>query len=127
MDPTTAKVLLIEDDALLYGMYQVKFDLANITLLVAHGGYEGLATAKKEQPDLILLDIRMDDLDGFEVLKRLKADPGMAEIPVFLLSNMGEKDNAEKGKALGAEGYIMKAKVLPNELIALVRDRLQKL
>ncbi len=127
MDILKASILLIEDDPLLYDMYKIKFDLAGLRLLVAHGGYEGLAMAKKERPDLILLDIRMDDLDGFEVLKRLKADPSLSTIPVFLLTNMGEKDNAQRGKELGAEGYIMKAKLLPQDLIDLVTERLKKI
>lgn len=127
MKPGDATILLIEDDALLYDMYKIKFDIAKLKLLVAHGGYEGLSAAKKNKPDLILLDIRMDDLDGFEVLKRLKADPSLSPIPVYLLTNMGEKDNAEQGKSLGAEGYIMKAKILPSELIDLVSKRLQKI
>lgn len=101
------------------------FSVSGLRLLIAHGGYEGLGKAKKEHPHLILLDIKMDDLDGFEVLKRLKADPSLAPIPVFLLTNMGEKDNAEKGLSLGAETYIMKAKVLPNEIIDKVRIRLE--
>ena len=126
MDITHATVLLIEDDLLLYEMYKMKFDVSGLHLLVAHGGYDGLAVAKREKPDLILLDIKMDDLDGFEVLKRLKADPSLQSIPVFLLTNMGEKDNAEKGLQLGAEAYIMKAKVLPSEIVARVTTRLQK-
>ena len=125
MDITHATVLLIEDDPLLYEMYKMKFDVSKLHLLVAHGGYDGLAVAKREKPDLILLDIKMDDLDGFEVLKRLKADPSLQSIPVFLLTNMGEKDNAEKGLQLGAEAYIMKAKVLPSEIVARVTTRLQ--
>jgi DNA-binding response OmpR family regulator len=127
MDPKKANVLLIEDDKLLYDMYKIKFDIAKLRLLVAHGGYEGLSFAKREKPDLILLDIKMDDLDGFEVLKRLKADPSLKDIPVFLLTNMGEKDNTQLGLSLGAEAYIMKAKVLPSELITRVADRLNKI
>lgn len=126
MDITHATVLLIEDDPLLYEMYKMKFDVSKLHLLVSHGGYDGLAVAKREKPDLILLDIKMDDLNGFEVLKRLKADPSLQNIPVFLLTNMGEKDNAEKGLKLGAEAYIMKAKVLPSEIVAKVTARLQK-
>ncbi len=127
MDPKNATILLIEDDALLYDMYKIKFDLAKLHLKVAHGGYEGLASAKKNKPDLILLDIRMDDLDGFEVLKRLKADPSLSTIPVYMLTNMGEKDNAQKGRSLGAEGYIMKAKILPNDLMSLVTARISNM
>ena len=69
----------------------------------------------------------MDDLDGFEVLKRLKADPSLKNIPVFLLTNMGEKDNTQLGLSLGAEAYIMKAKILPSEIIDRVTERIKKI
>lgn len=127
MDLKKAKILLIEDDRMLCGMYAMKFRLSKLNLFVAYGGHEGLDKAKKEKPDLILLDIKMDDLDGFEVLKRLKADPTMKNIPVILLTNMGEKDNAEKGLALGAEQYIMKAKMVPSEIVEIVVKRLEKI
>lgn len=127
MDPKKAKILLIEDERVLCEMYQIKFKVAGLNLLVAYGGYEGLTLAKREKPNLILLDIRMDDLDGFEVLKRLKQDPSMVNIPVFLLTNMGEKDNAAKGLTLGAEMYLIKAELLPQEVFDKVTDRLNKL
>lgn len=127
MNPKKAKILLIEDERVLCEMYQLKFKVAGLNLLVAYGGFEGLDLAKKEKPNLILLDIRMDDLDGFEVLKRLKADPSMAHIPVFLLTNMGEKDNATKGIDLGAEMYLIKAELLPQGVVDKVTDRLNKL
>lgn len=118
------KVLLIEDDALLCEMYKIKFDVSKISMVVAHGGFEGLAMARSEKPNLILLDIKMDDLDGFEVLKKLKRDPKFAPIPVFLLTNLSEKDNAEEGLRLGAESYIMKSKILPKEIVQRVINRL---
>ncbi|MFH2003047.1 MAG: response regulator [Planctomycetota bacterium] len=127
MDPKKASILLIEDDPTLIEMYQLKFRLSELNLLAATGGYRGLDMVKKEKPDLVLLDIRMDDLDGFEVLKRMKADPTLKVIPVYLLTNMGEKDAAEKGKRLGAEAYVMKAKLTPQEVVSLVESRLAKL
>lgn len=126
MDPKKAAILLIEDDPTLIEMYQMKFRLSGLKLLVATGGYSGLAMVKKVKPDLVLLDIRMDDLDGFEVLKRMKADPTLKDIPVYLLTNMGEKDAAEKGKRLGAEAYVMKAKLTPQEVVDMVSLRLNK-
>ncbi|MDX9859261.1 MAG: response regulator [candidate division Zixibacteria bacterium] len=126
MDPKKAAILLIEDDPTLIEMYQMKFRLSGLKLLVATGGYSGLAMVKKVKPDLVLLDIRMDDLDGFEVLKRMKADPTLKDIPVYLLTNMGEKDAAEKGKRLGADAYVMKAKLTPQEVVDMVSLRLNE-
>jgi len=126
MDPKKAKILLIEDERVLCEMYSIKFKVAGLNLLVAYGGYEGLSLAKKNKPNLILLDIRMDDLDGFEVLKRLKHDPSMTDIPVFLLTNVGEKDNAAKGLGMGAEKYLIKAELLPQQVVDVVLERLAK-
>jgi CheY-like chemotaxis protein len=127
MDPKKAKTLLIEDERVLCDMYKIKFEISGLKLLIANGGYEGLAMAKKEKPDLILLDIKMDDLGGFEVLKQLKADPKLSHIPVFLLTNMGEKGNADEGLQLGAEAYIMKSKTVPADIVNLVIARLNKI
>ncbi len=126
MDPKKAKILLIEDERVLCEMYALKFRVAGLNLLVAYGGYEGLSLAKKSKPNLILLDIKMDDLDGFEVLKRLKQDPAMADIPVFLLTNIGEKNSDEKGFKLGAEQYLIKAELLPQQVVNKVLERLAK-
>jgi len=127
MDTKKAKILLIEDDRMLCDMYKVKFEISGLNIFIAYGGYDGLAIAKKEKSDIVLLDIKMDDIDGFEVLKRMKADPSLKDIPVFLLTNMGEKDNIEKGKALGAEEYIMKAKLLPQEVVNKVVKKLKSI
>lgn len=127
MDPKAATILLIEDDRVLADMYRLKFAVSGFSLRLAFGGYEGLDAAKKAKPDLILLDLKMDDLDGFQVLARLKADPSTQAIPVLLLTNMGEKDNAEKGLALGAEAYILKSKTLPQDIVDRVTARLKDL
>lgn len=121
---TGPTILLIEDDSVLCEMYRLKFLVAGIEITVATGGYAGLDQAKKSHPDLVLLDLKMDDLDGFEVLKRLKADPALATIPVFLLTNMGEKDNADEGRRLGAEEYILKSRTLPQDIVNRVTVRL---
>lgn len=127
MEIKKAKTVLIEDERVLCDMYRIKFELSGLKLLAANGGYEGLAMAKKEKPDLILLDIKMDDLDGFEVLKQLKADPKLRHVPVFLLTNMGEKGNADEGLKLGAEAYIMKSKTVPSEIVERVTTRLKNI
>lgn len=127
MDATKAKILLVEDDHILVDMYRIKFKISGLNLLIATGGYQGLDMIKKEKPDLVLLDIKMDDLDGFEVLKKMKADPTVKDIPVFLLTNMSEKEASDEGKQLGAERYVMKAKQTPEEIVEIVTDRLNKI
>jgi len=127
MDWKKAIILLIEDDTLLSSMYAIKFKLSGLKLIIAQNGRAGLTQAIEKKPDLILLDIKMEDIDGFEILKRLKADSTTKNIPVILFTNMGEKENAEKGLALGADQYILKAKTLPSEIVDKVIKRLKKI
>lgn len=127
MDLKKAKILLVEDDRILCDMYRIKFQVSGLNIFNAYGGYEGLDMAKKVKPDLILLDIKMDDLDGFEVLKRLKADPSLMRVPVILLTNMSESKNEEEGLKLGAEAYILKSKTLPQDIVNRAVERLNRL
>ena len=78
------RVLIVDDDAFLSGIYATKLGLEGFTVISARDGEEGLKTAVKELPDLILLDVLMPKLDGFEVLKRLKEDPSTKDIPVIM-------------------------------------------
>ena len=96
------KVLIVDDDAFLSGIYATKLELEGFEVVSARDGEEGLKVAMKEKPALILLDVLMPKLDGFEVLKRLKADAEVKDIPVIMLTNLGQKEDIEKGLADGA-------------------------
>jgi DNA-binding response OmpR family regulator len=82
--------------------------------------------AKKEKPDLVLLDIIMPKLDGFAVLKELKNDPTMGTTHVLLLTNLGQTEDVEKGKQLGADDYFIKANHTPAEIVEKVKYLLTK-
>lgn len=116
----SAKVLLIEDDAFLLGMYVTKLELEHLQPLVATDGDTGLRLAKQEKPDLILLDIILPGMDGFQVLEDLKADPATKGIPVILLTNLGQERDVERGMALGASDYLVKAHYMPSEVVEKV-------
>ena len=90
------KILLIEDDSFLVEMYTTKFELEGFEVVSAEDGKKGLDMVKKEKPDIILLDILMPKMDGFAVLDALKKDTAMADIPVILLTNLGQKDDVKK-------------------------------
>ncbi|OGY47369.1 MAG: hypothetical protein A3J65_00455 [Candidatus Buchananbacteria bacterium RIFCSPHIGHO2_02_FULL_45_11b] len=120
----TAKILLVEDDETLVEMYIMKFKEENLNLLVAKEGEAGLALAQKELPGLILLDIMMPKMDGFAVLTALKKSEKTKEIPVLMLSNLGQEADIAKGKALGAADYIVKSSMTPAELVAKIRTYL---
>ena len=115
------KILLIEDDPDQVFLYLTKFKMEGLKLLTAKNGVEGLAMAKKEKPDIILLDIVMDEMDGMEVLERLKKDNATKNIPVVLLTNLVKKELLEKSKQMGAIGFWSKTEVLPKDAVDRVK------
>lgn len=116
------KILIVEDDAIINLMYKTKLELDGFEVLSATDGAMGLAMAKKEKKDLILLDVIMPQLDGFTVLAELKKDVKTKGIPVILLTNLGTEEDKEKGAKLGAVDYIIKAGFTP----AQVSEKVQK-
>jgi DNA-binding response OmpR family regulator len=87
----------------------------------ADNGEKGLNDAKKKKPSIILLDVLLPKLDGFAVLEKLKADPTTKDIPVVLLTNLGQKDDVEKGLEAGAVDYLIKAHFKPSEIVDKVK------
>lgn len=115
-----AKILLVEDDTILVEMYQAKFELEGHDVSVATNGEECLTILKEFQPELILLDILMPKLNGFHVLKEIKKQPGLRQIPVILLTNLGQAEvdmNQELAKALGVNDYLIKSHHTPDEVV----------
>lgn len=125
MEKEKAYVLLIEDDVFLASIYQKKFEMDGYKITIAANGETGLVEVKKKKPSVILLDILLPKLDGFAVLDRLKADPETKDIPVILLTNLGQKDDVDKGLAAGAVDYLIKAHFKPSEVVQKVRDVLK--
>lgn len=119
------KVLIIEDERMLAEMYATKFTMEGFQVVSADDGVAGLAAAKREQPDVILLDIIMPKLDGFGVLKELKADATLKATPVILLTNLGQEDDVKKGRQLGADDYYVKADHSPQEVVEKARALLK--
>ncbi|MBI2444010.1 MAG: response regulator [Candidatus Magasanikbacteria bacterium] len=125
MEKKKIHILLVEDDVFLAGIYQKKFEMEGFKVSQAENGEKGLLEAKKKKPDAILLDILLPKLDGFVVLERLKADPATKDIPVILLTNLGQKDDVEKGLQQGAADYLIKAHFKPSEVVAKVRSAMK--
>lgn len=115
------KILLVEDDTFLAGIYATKFEQAGFAVSLAADGEAGLKAAKKETPNVILLDILMPKMDGFEVLENLKKDANLSKIPVILLTNLGQREDVEKGLKLGAVDYLIKAHFMPHETVEKVK------
>lgn len=121
MPDKKVKVLIVDDDAFLSGIYATKLELDGFEVATARDGEEGLKAAMREKPDLILLDVLMPKLDGFEVLKRLKADEETKKIPVIMLTNLGQKEDIEKGLQDGAVDYLIKAHFVPAEAVDKIK------
>ncbi|MDD5290564.1 MAG: response regulator [Patescibacteria group bacterium] len=120
------KILLVEDDPFLLSMYNTKFEMENFKVVTAEDGEKGLKLALKEMPDVILLDIMLPRMDGFEVLKALKADKKTSGIPVILLTNLSQKEKVKEGLSLGANDYLIKAHFMPSEVVEKIKKLINK-
>ena len=94
-------------------------------MVKASDGAAGLSLAQIEKPNLILLDILMPKVDGYEMLKKIKNNAKTKKLPVIIFSNLSQKDEIEKGLKLGANDYIIKTSVTPTELAQRVKDYLR--
>lgn len=119
-------ILLVEDDQMLATMYQTKFSMEGLSIQVANDGQAGLDRARELKPSVILLDIILPKLDGFAVLKELKNDAKTKDIPVIMLTNLGQDEDIRKGKELGADDYFVKSNHTPGEIVEKVRTLMKK-
>lgn len=117
-------ILLVEDDSFLAGMYSTKLKMEDFEVELADNGEDALKMVQKNVPDLVLLDIILPRMDGFEVLKSIKNSPKTKDVPVILLTNLGQKKDVDKGLSLGAEDYLIKAHFMPNEVIDKIKKTL---
>ncbi len=116
------KVVWVEDDQFLNGIIKRKLSKTKCLYFNAEGGEEALKIIDKEMPDIVMLDILLPGMDGFEILRRIKSNQKTREIPVILLSNLGQTSDIEKGKSLGALRFMIKATVTPDEIINQIKE-----
>ncbi len=119
------KILIIEDDKFLRELMARKLSDEGYNVVEAVDGEDGVKKMKETNPDLVLLDLILPSIDGFEVLSRVKADSSIASIPIIILSNLGQKEEVEKGLNLGAVDYLIKAHFTPGEIIAKIKNILK--
>ncbi len=119
------KVLIIDDDPFISGMYATRLMNDGFTVVSAPDGFQGLKKAAEEKPNVILLDVLMPKMDGFETLKQLKADPALAAIPVLMLTSMGQKEDIERGIQAGAVDYMVKTHTLPVDASEKIKNVLR--
>jgi DNA-binding response OmpR family regulator len=121
-----AKILIVEDDRFLRELITQKLIREGYNAVEAIDGEDGVKKIKEEGPDIILLDLILPGIDGFEVLKKTKEDPVTANIPVIILSNLGQKDDVDRGMKLGATDYMIKAHFTPGEIVSKVKSILKE-
>lgn len=115
------RILLVEDDRFLRRAAEAALRRHGFTVLTAAEGEEGLRLARAEKPDLVLLDLIMPGLQGFEVLKLLKAEAATSAIPVIVLSNLGQDSDVQRAMEAGAVDYLIKANLALDMLIERVK------
>lgn len=118
------KILFIEDEPTLQKTIGEVLSQEGFSVLEALDGEEGILTAKREKPDLILLDLILPKKNGFEVLAELKKDPETANIKIIVLTNLEGSQDVEKALALGATSYLVKANYDLEEVVAKVKESL---
>ena len=118
-------ILVIEDDKFLRELMAQKLIREGFKISEAVDGEEGLKKIKEEKPGLVLLDLILPGIDGFEVLSRMKEDPEVAQTPVIILSNLGQREDVERGLKLGATDYLIKAHFTPGEIIEKIKAALK--
>lgn len=122
-------VLIIEDEEPIVELYRERLDLEEIDTIEAKNGKEGLEKLRKARPDIILLDILMPEMNGFEFLKEIKKIKSAKDVPILLLTNLGESKidmNKELAFALGIQGYLIKSKNTPDQVLERIYETLEK-
>jgi len=119
------KIILVEDDPFLIDIYVSRLKDEGYEVKVSSNGEKALEEIKKGTPDLLVLDIVMPKMDGWTVLKEISEKIKSKEIKVMILSNLGEKEEVERGYEMGASGYLIKANYTPTEVVEEIKKILE--
>ncbi|PJE64709.1 MAG: response regulator [Candidatus Ryanbacteria bacterium CG10_big_fil_rev_8_21_14_0_10_43_42] len=125
-DEQKKTILIVDDDEYLLEMYVLKFKEAGFVVETAQDGKSAIEVAREKQPAVILLDVVLPAMDGFEILRNIRTEKLVPHARIIMLTNLGQKNDTEKGKALGADGYIVKAHFTPSEVVEKVEAILKK-
>lgn len=119
-------ILLVDDDLTLLEMYEDRLKAEGYTIVQAKNGEEALSKVREVKPSLVILDIMMPKVNGFDVLKNLRADQEFKDIPIIMLTALIQDVDRAQGKKLGATDYIVKSETMPGEVIAKIKKALEK-
>lgn len=120
------KVLLVEDDVALRDIYSARFTAENYDVVTASDGEMALTQAVKEKPDLIILDVMMPKISGFDVLDILRATPETKDTKVIMMTALSQTSDVDKGKTLGADEYLVKSEVTLTDVIEKAKEVLAR-
>ena len=123
MAPEEKRILIADDDPVILRLIQVNLELEGYEVITANNGEEAVAQAKAENPDLVILDIMMPRLDGYQACEQLKSSDDTKDIPVIFLSAKAQQGDIEKGRSFGVAAYLTKP-FDPTELLEVVEQHL---
>ncbi len=121
-----AKILLVEDDEALREIYTARFTAENFQIISAGDGETALTRAVAEKPDLIILDIMMPKISGFDVLDILRATPETKDTKIVIMSALSQQGDIERGKNLGADAYLVKSQSTLTDVVEKVKEVLAR-
>ena len=117
-------IAIIEDDQVINQMYRMKFEAAGFEVVSASDGEAGVKVVQRANPDIILLDLQMPNMNGTEALQKIRHQPANANTPVIILTNLGEEEAPAELRRLGIDSYIVKANLTPSQGVARVKETL---
>jgi DNA-binding response OmpR family regulator len=118
------KILIVEDEKILSKALNIEILNSGFEVYSAYDGLSGIADAQKILPDLIILDLVLPEMDGFEFIHKVRITPETEKIPIMVLSNLGQEKDIQKAMALGANGYFIKTSVDLSEIVMNIKKLL---
>ena len=118
------KIAIIEDDPVISQMYRMKFEADGFDVQLANDGKKGVALVEHFSPDIILMDLQMPEMSGDEALTQIRKAEWGKNIPVIILTNLGEEEAPKTIRGLGIHSYIVKAELTPRQVVQRVKDAL---
>jgi len=122
-----SKIAIVEDDLAISNMYRIKFETEGFEVQLAKNGVQGLKMIESFSPDIVLLDVMMPEMNGDEMLTKLRKESWGADIPVIILTNLGQQEAPEVLKDLNVNSYIVKAEMTPKQVSEFVKKKLDQL
>ena len=122
-----AKIAIVEDDVAIANMYRIKFETEGFQVELAENGLVGLKMIEEFKPDILLLDVMMPEMNGDEMLEKLRAEVWGKDLPVIVLTNLGKQEAPDRLKALNVNSYIVKAEMTPRQVADFVKKKLSEL